>query len=66
MSEAFFFFATTVGIGTMHVLRMHVTETEETQELRIALYFVFLLSFLYKLKNLVLQMETATSVAQNS
>ena len=48
----------------MHVLRMHVTETEETQELRIALYFVFLLSFLYKLKNLVLQMETATSKYQ--
>ena len=55
----------------MHVLRMHVTETEETQELRFALYFVFLLSFLYnlkglRLKNLLLQVETAATVAQNS
>ena len=48
-AASFFFFATTIRISTMHVL--HVTETEETQELRIALYFVFLLSFLYNLKN---------------
>ena len=47
VSSSFFFFAMTVRIGTMHVLRMHVTETEETQGLRFALYFVFLLSFLY-------------------
>ena len=45
------FFPKAIRISTMHVLRMHVTETEETQELRIALYFVFLLSHFYnKLK----------------
>ena len=37
----FCLFAKTIRIGTMHVLRMHVTETEETQELRITWYFVF-------------------------
>ena len=56
-----FFFPKTIRTSTMHVLRMHVTETEDTQELRITLYFVFLLSCLQLIENLSLNVPERDS-----
>ena len=44
----FFFFCKTIRIDMMHVLRMHVTETEETQELRIIFVLCFAIVHCFK------------------
>ena len=62
------FFPKTIRISTMHVLRMIITETEETHGLRINFVLCFSTLIFYnklKIENLLLPVETRSLNAQH-